>query len=194
MPECEVHGCCNPAQARRWCKRHWQQWRRTGRPDGYTRHSPVEAREFMATTVLSYREMTCLHWPYSRSGHGYGRLTIDGVRQAAHVYVCTAVHGPKPSRRHIVLHSCNNGAAGCVNPVHLRWGTHVENSADQVMHGTAPIGVRHGLAKLDEDKVRQIWALRETETQQEIGRRFGVGASTIGSIFAGRNWAHVRPA
>jgi len=30
---CKVEGCSKPARARRWCRGHYQRWRRTGSPE-----------------------------------------------------------------------------------------------------------------------------------------------------------------
>lgn len=54
-------------------------------------------------------------------------------------------------------------------------------------------GAAHGRAKLTEDDVRAIRGLWMTssETHTQIGRRYKVAKSTIGSLLNGESWSHV---
>lgn len=75
----------------------------------------------------------------------------------------------------------------------LRYDTPVGNQADRVRHGTHNRGSRHPRAKLCEDDVIQIrmmvrdgmaptWAIAEA---------FGIAASGVSNIVAGRTWRHI---
>ena len=59
----------------------------------------------------------------------YGGLTFQSKSYAAHVLKCEEAHGPRPSKKHHTLHSCDNPS--CCNPEHLRWGTAKENADDR---------------------------------------------------------------
>jgi hypothetical protein len=80
------------------------------------------------------------------------------------------------------LHSCGNGHLGCINPHHLRWGSHPENMSDKTIHGTAP-------RKLTESEVRSIRALRGKMPQHQIGALFGVSKGTVWKIQLRKKWA-----
>lgn len=122
--------------------------------------------------------------------HGYPIVFLydaaSGRRRRVfvHVLVCEAFHGAKPAADHEVAHGDGNPAnAHCSN---LRWATHRENEADKKRHGTAPVGERHGRAKLDWPKVREIRAM--SGSHEEIARLFGVTRRTVGRIRTGRLW------
>jgi membrane-bound lytic murein transglycosylase B len=56
-------------------------------------------------------------------------------------------------------------------------------------------GERHFRAKLTEEKVREIRAIRETvrtETYEQIAKRYGVERSVIWAVLTRRTWAHVQ--
>lgn len=94
----------------------------------------------------------------------------------------------------LVLHSCDTPL--CVNPDHLRVGTHVDNMADMKARGRATgpkLGVKHPRAILTPAKVRRIRKLRATgKGYREIGERFGISPQHARKIGAGVLWGHVK--
>lgn len=141
------------------------------------------------------------------SGYGTILRMIDGKRKPfrVHVVACEVGHGPKPDGKQ-VAHSCHNRA--CCNPRHLRWATSKENIGDSVAAGRTakgdrngtrlhpellPRGETNGMAKLTATtvvKIRRLYASGKF-TQTELGARFDVVHSAIGSIVRRRCWTHV---
>ncbi len=62
---------------------------------------------------------------------GYLRVrTTDEDIEYGHRLVALAFLGPPPAGHDHVLHSCNNPK--CLSPLHLRWGTHADNTKDRI--------------------------------------------------------------
>lgn len=77
----------------------------------------------------------CWPWTACIERNGYGSFHVGGRRKWAHRVSYELNVGPIPSGEY-VLHSCDNRR--CVNPAHLRVGTHADNMRDMVDRGRAP--------------------------------------------------------
>lgn len=130
----------------------------------------------------------------ARDGNGYQFVGLCHGRRGAslrkvHRLVLEAFVGPRPAGqqcRHLDGNPANNRLSN------LCWGTPADNAADQVVHGTSPVGRKNPAAVLDEDKVRQIRRLlAEGTARSSAARLFGVSKSTINDIVRGRHWTHV---
>lgn len=127
--------------------------------------------------------------------NGYVRVTLRRDRRSVtmkvHKIVLDAFCGPRPNGRE-ALH--RDGTRWNCALSNLRWGTKSENQQDSVRHGTRVDnrGERSGNAKLSEDNVRSIRALRAAGmTYQDIADRFGVCISQTYRIVKAQRWAHV---
>jgi hypothetical protein len=118
----------------------------------------------------------CLIWPFSRPT-GYGSFGHLGKQYRAHRFMCEMANGPAPSAEHQASHSCGNGRNGCVNPRHLQWKTNGENQLDRRQHGTANRQGPRG--RLTAEQVAEIRQLKDTMSQPQFARMFGVTHSTI---------------
>lgn len=67
------------------------------------------------------------------SQDGYWRVFHAQGSKGAHIFVCDAFHGPKPSSKHQVRHLDGNRKNN--SPENLKWGTSKENAADRTNHG-----------------------------------------------------------
>lgn len=70
----------------------------------------------------------CVEWTGCRNGDGYGNTSIKGRVFRMHRLSWIINHGEIPKGM-CVMHLCDNPP--CVNPSHLRLGTHRENMQDR---------------------------------------------------------------
>ena len=109
---------------------------------------------------------------------GYGGINFEGKKQSAHRVSFKLFNGPINNGLH-VLHSCD--MTSCVNPSHLRLGTHIENMQDREKRGRGnqPSGRRH--ARWVSDEIReQIKQMALTGAfKKDIASKFGVSANFV---------------
>ncbi len=104
----------------------------------------------------------CVEWPFSSD------KTKRAPQWVLH-RVLTRVHGAAPFSRAHKLHNCDNGF--CINPLHLRWGSHQENMLDKVEKSL------YGLRKWQVDLVRAAYA--EGFDIEDIASYFRVNEDVI---------------
>jgi hypothetical protein len=94
--------------------------------------SPGEMRKVIEASVEFEPNTGCWLWERGVTGDGYGSLKFAGYPRGAHRASWVAHRGPIPAGLHI-LHRCDTPQ--CVNPDHLRPGTHRENMGDMSAKG-----------------------------------------------------------
>jgi hypothetical protein len=97
-------------------------------------YSPIDYARFWAKVEIPAaprHENLCWNWKGS-TAKDYGQIKIDGVVLRAHRVAFEMFYGPLEDEAH-VLHSCDNPL--CVNPKHIRSGTHQENMDDKRQRG-----------------------------------------------------------
>jgi HNH endonuclease len=134
-----------------------------------------------------------VRWHYCNStGYPDVRLRRNGcsVTMNVHRLVSEAFIGVKPTGlvvRHLDGNKLNNSAAN------LAYGTVAENNADKVRHGTSSAGERNPRAKISATAAAQIRAQHANGvTAKSLATEYGLSASTVHRIVAGRYWAEGR--
>lgn len=130
----------------------------------------------------------CWEWTGYRQ-EGYGHV-FDGIRDRPAHRVSWELHnGPIPDGM-VCRHDCDN--PGCVNPAHLRIGTHADNIADKVARNRQAKGEGNGRARLTAPQVLEIRRRGDAgESRTALAREFGVDHRTIVYIIQRVNWRHL---
>lgn len=187
---CSISGCGGPVRARGWCSKHYQRWRNHGDP--LTMLKPQSPNgtllAWLSDTVASAdRSQGCIRWPFGFSNKGLGVVLFEGQRRYAPQIALQFDGKPRTDEAPWALHHCDNPA--CINPDHLYWGTHAENTADMVNRGRQARGERSALSKITAQDALAIYT--DSRSVAAIASAFGLGLSQVRRIRRGESWAHV---
>ena len=135
-------------------------------------------------------EADCWNWTGSCSSNGkaYGQIKVFGKMVSAHRFSYELHNGPIPQGMSI-LHSCDNKK--CVNPEHLRIGTHAENMREAADRGRMLKGENHPMWGVKNPRPKQAKKVVvfgvPYESQKSAERALGLGSGTI------RFWINHKP-
>jgi hypothetical protein len=144
--------------------------------------APIDVRVFGRVSVAG---SGCWEFSGSRFRLGYGSVTHGGKVCSAHRLAYEIAIGPIPEGMH-VIHACDNPP--CVNPAHLRAGTHSDNMNDKMAKGRG-IMPRTRHTKLSKGDAVTIREMRGRCSQRELSERFGISQSNISRIQSGERWS-----
>jgi len=112
----------------------------------------------------------CWEWTGFKTRWGYGGFSLNHKSYLAHRVAWELVNGKIPEGM-CVLHECDNKK--CVNPDHLKLGTHQDNTDDMMLRNRS-------CSKLSPEDVIAIRILCQCGyTMQVIAKMYDVGKSTI---------------
>lgn len=192
---CTIEGCGRKHYRRGYCAPHNQRWQTYGDATAGPRVKALRPAGMSAEETFRYfmpgkpPRTLCWEWAAKTGPNGYGILTQGNRGIAAHRFSYELHVGPIPDGM-MVLHSCDNRR--CVNPRHLRVGTHAENMDDRQVRLRTPTGAKLPQTKLDEHKVREIRQLsRDGFSHAKIAARFDVSRRAIQAVLSRQSWKHV---
>lgn len=112
-------------------------------------------------------ETGCWNWTGQFMTSGYGLIKCFGQMKGAHRLSHELYHGPIPEN-FCILHSCDNKK--CVNPDHIRSGTHAENTHEAIERGLIKTGENHPLYG---DTSRRGAVLKTARPVMVMGKAYG---------------------
>lgn len=187
---CLVAYCQKEAKKVGYCTNHYYAFRKYGDPTklAQKQHHGLTLKERF--DVYTKRKDGCWEWVGYRDPNGYGRMDVSDRPMLAHRVSYLVHYGSIPDGM-AVLHKCDQPK--CVNPEHLFLGTQADNVRDMHAKGRARKralrGPEHGMAKLDERKVRAIRAWQGS--LKDIAARYGITASTACDVRKRKTWKHI---
>ncbi len=127
-----------------------------------------------------------------RDGHSTVRLSRHGKKKTFKVatLVLLAFVGPRPDGMEACHFPDKNRRNSSL--ANLRWGTHADNMADAIVHGTTHKGERSPMTTLavsDVVEIRQRCAAGEA--QAAIARSKGISPASVNDIVRRKRWGHV---
>lgn len=132
----------------------------------------------------------CWEWQGGKYHFGHGATTLRGRPAKAHRVAWELSRGPLPAGAYL-LHKCDNPP--CCNPAHLFVGTQADNMADMVKKKRHSHGEKRTLAKLTDERVRDMRFLAETlpVSRRALAAAFGVSPKCVTLVLARQAWKHV---
>lgn len=134
---CAAPGCSDPVNARGFCPKHYQRWKRTGKLTAdILPHDPFDVRFWRLVDRRAVDE--CWLWLGNKT-RGYGAFRVDPRHsRMAHRIAYELLVGPIEDGLQLD-HLCRN--ASCVNPAHLEPVTSRENIVrERAARGHCPKG------------------------------------------------------
>jgi HNH endonuclease len=111
------------------------------------------------------------------------RIGNLSIRERLHRVIYEECFGLVPAGLH-VLHNCDEPA--CINPEHLRVGTHADNMRDTVLRNRRP-------SQVTPELVRTLRAMPVGEVRRH-GAAMGLKLHHVWEIRTGKRWGHIEGA
>lgn len=189
--KCVIDECSRRVNKHGLCRPHLQRQLKYGDPRGGPTRSGA-ASDFYNDAVLRCTTDDCVIWPFARNRNGYGVMGNGAGKTAlVHRIACEVVNGPPAEPSLDAAHNCGAGAAGCVNPRHIRWATRRQNAADTARDGRTTRGTKAPNAKLTASDVEAIRASAGEVPQSALAAKYGIDQSTVSQIVHRKRWAWV---
>jgi hypothetical protein len=147
------------------------------------------------TKVRTAGPQDCWEWQANKNNKGYGLFRPGGLapKVLAHRASYEAANGPI-QRGLLILHSCDNRA--CVNPAHLRVGTHKQNVADMDQRGRRVTKPMRGEDNPNTAATAElVTSVRKAYVSgmsiADITAKFKVSEAAANDYCTGKSWRHI---
>jgi len=151
----------------------------------------VEETPYQANPIRYYIDENSCHICVSHctDKKGYPRIGSDYKDLRMSRFIWKYVNKREIPRGMLIMHTCDN--PNCINPDHLKLGTHKENMADMIRKGRSLKGSKHPRAKLNEADVYFIKYESEDINLSFLAEMYQITKDHIRDIRKGKCWKHV---
>lgn len=126
----------------------------------------------------------------SQKDTGYGNMSFGLTSRRVHVWAYELAYRTATTPGLVVRHLCGNRL--CIEPLHLKEGTHSENAQDRTTHGTMIRGEHHKNCKITETQAQMVIdSYKKGQTQKQRAAAIGVSMNVIRGIDHLGAWSHL---
>ena len=131
----------------------------------------------------------CWFWKGKVDRCGYGIYLINNFCHKSHRY-CYEITNNLKIGKQIAMHTCDTPK--CVNPDHIKLGTHVDNQKDKFNKNRQAKGEKIATSKLTQKDVFDARNTYKNEkvTYKQLAAKYGVCKDTMQKAIRGINWSH----
>lgn len=191
IKNCTIQDCENKSYVKNYCIKHFQRFAKYGDPlfvkTNFGEGNTIEEK-FWSRVALTANPDKCWEWQGKTNKYGYSQVKYKGKYRYVYALAWFLVKGAFSKLN--LLHSCDNPK--CVNPNHLREGTHQDNMQDMVNRNRQAKGEKIWTSKLTTTQVMEIKTLISNRIPlRQIAETFGVTWFCIYDIKREKNWKHI---
>lgn len=190
--KCLVAECERNSTTAGYCQKHYVRNKKYGNPHTVLRkhgEGKTFAERFWSRVDKTTNSNGCWEWQGTIEKTGYGHVEYKGKTWKTHRMAWLLTYEKVPVN--CILHACDNRK--CVNPNHLREGTHKENSQDMVKRKRSLFGEKQNSAKITDEIVKSVrQMLANGKTQKEVTEILNLSFNIVHGIKSGRTWKHVK--
>lgn len=149
-----------------------------------------DVARFWSKVDKSAGSTACWLWTAYRDYDGYGRLKVGGTSIVVTHIALFLVGKLRPSLEYKACHTCDNPP--CVQPLHLFWGTQLDNERDKMRKDRHQYGAKHWAVTITQEQAMDIIrSIRNGGMNVFIAKRIGISVHIVRDIRRNKTWKHL---
>jgi len=142
--------------------------------------------------ILKNMDTKCWVWTGYRNEKGYAITYKNGKNRKAHRIIHEIINNVIIPDDMLLLHHCDGGSIGCVNPDHTYIGTEEDNIKDMIERDRFVKGADVINAKINDEIALDIrLSFDSGESRDSISKRHNISKDLVNQVISGESWKHV---